>query len=283
MAKKRQPTREEIEQEAAAELNRSMRRSLPPSSSGYSTPMAPETPSAWGQDPGPSRGSAGAGSWVTDGLSSSEEEETVTELAIQQMAERWGGKGSLEDHVISRVNPTDAEDARDRALRQAMANQARFAKPARRIQVPQSSSGGFAGSWTSSPTANTSKRMVWESALPTRDLSSRGAAEEPPDERAPARPRAKAEKASPKRAAPAKKAPAKKTAARKTAARKAPAEKASPKRAAAAKKTAVKKAPAAKKAAVKKAPAAKKAAVKRAPAAKKTARRAAPARKRAGR
>ena len=225
MAKKRQPTREEIEQEAAAELNRSMRRSLPPSSpSGYATPMAPENPSAWSQDPGSSRGSAGAGSWVTDGLTSSEEEETVTELAIQQMAERWGGKGSLEDHVISRVNPTEAEDARDRALRQAMANQARFAKPVRRVQVPQGSSGGFSGSWTSSPTANTSKRMVWESALPTKDLSSQEQAEEPSMERAPVRARAKAKKAPAKKApakkATAKKAPAKKTARKGTAARK---------------------------------------------------------------
>ena len=277
MAKKRQSTRDEIEQEAAAELNRSMRRSLPPSSSsGYSTPMAPEGPSGWRQDQGPSPGPAGAGSWVTDGLTSSEEEETVTELAIQQMAERWGGKGSLEDHVISRVNPTEAEDARDRALRQAMANQARFAKPARRIQVPQAASGGFAGSWTSSPTANTSQRMVWESALPARGLSSRDAADEPPVERAPATVRAKAKKTSPKRAAPAKKAPTKK----------APAKKAPAKRPAPAKKAPTKKAPAkkapAKKAPAKKAPA-KKAPAKKAPAVKKTTRKAAPARKRPGR
>jgi hypothetical protein len=274
MAKKRQTTREEIEKDAAAELNRSMRRSLAPQQSQYSAPERSAPPSSWRQEQGPSTIPKGPGSWPTDGLSSSEEEETVTELAIQQMAERWGGQGTLEDHVMSRVNPSEAEDARDRALRQAMANQARFAKPARRTAVPQASSRGFSGTWASSPVANTSQPMVWESAMPVREQSSSHAAEEvAPSQKTPAR------KAAPVREVSAKKAPVRKAPAKKAPAKKAPARKAAPaKKAAPARKAPAKKAPARKAAPAKKAAPARKAPAKKAP-----AKKAASTRKRAAR
>ncbi|MDP9420570.1 MAG: hypothetical protein M3P53_10565 [Actinomycetota bacterium] len=236
MAKKRQPSREELEREAAAELERSMQRSRmqqspypsPPSSYGAQQ-SAPPPPPAW-EPPDTDPGSS-ARYWEAPRLSAAEEEEAVTELALQQLAERWGGGGSIEDHVMTRMHPSQAEEARDRALREAIARQARFAKPVRRVPISQPTTRGFAGTWTStSPPAETTEPMAWEADIP----SAAPAPPEPAKKRAPNRSAAKEEgparkKASATRAAPAKRttagtraAPAKKAAARKsTAAKKA--------------------------------------------------------------
>lgn len=203
MARKKRPTREEIERQAQAELERSMGRSLGSPQSPYSGPSgppgapppaweqrqgprAPEPagPSAWQQHPGPAPDDEGFGR-----PSAADEEAAVTELALQQWAERRGG-GSLEDHVVGRMQPSQAEAARDQALREALARQQRFASPARRRPVPQSHERGFASSWTSStPAAATSDEpMVWEAAMPAGDSrrrSVRGSPEEA--EEAPAR------------------------------------------------------------------------------------------------
>ncbi len=211
MAKKRQPSREELEREAAAELERSMQRSRtqqspypsPPSSYGAQQ-SAP--PPAW-EPPDTDPGSSDR-YWEAPRLSAAEEEEAVTELALQQLAERWGGGGSIEDHVMTRMHPSQAEEARDRALREAIARQARFAKPVRRVPISQPTTRGFAGTWTStSPPAETTEPMAWEADIP----SAAPAPPEPAKKRAPNRSAAKEEgparkKASATRAAPAKKA-----------------------------------------------------------------------------
>ena len=207
MAKRRQPTREEIEQEAAAELNRSVQRSLASSESAYPAPARPvprpeeDEPPQWTPEYDESSG------WDISAearLSAAEEEEAVTGLAIQQLAERWG-RSAPEDHIIARVHPSQAEEARDRALREAVARQARFAKPVRRVPVPTQTTRGFSSSWTnSSPGAASSEPMVWESAMPITSAAEKAA----PAKKAPAK------------KAPAKKAPAKKTARKGTAARK---------------------------------------------------------------
>ncbi|MBW3580592.1 MAG: hypothetical protein KY431_06100, partial [Actinobacteria bacterium] len=142
MAKKRQPSREELEREAEAELERSMQRSRmqqspyssPQSSYGAPPPTPPSAPAWERSDPGPSDRY-----WEAPRLSPAEEEEAVTELALQQLAERRGGGGSIEDHAMLRLHPSQAEEARDRALREALARQTRFAKPSRRSPVPQPS------------------------------------------------------------------------------------------------------------------------------------------------
>jgi hypothetical protein len=235
MAKKRQPSHEEIEKEAATELNRSMRKALASSPSPYASPAGkgphpePSSPRQWGQE-----GPAGSGWDDADErrLTVAEEEEAVTGLAIQQMAERWGGS-SLEDHTISRTHPSQAEEARDRALRDAVARQSRFAKPARKVPVPQQGSRGFTGSWTSSSPADPSEPMAWESAVPQANIGAK------PSTGSAGRRKAPATKAAAKKA-PAKKAPAK----RAVPAKKAPAKKAPAKRAVPAKKAPAKKAPA---------------------------------------
>ncbi|MDQ3353383.1 MAG: hypothetical protein M3507_02655 [Actinomycetota bacterium] len=221
MAKKRQPSHEEIEKEAAAELNRSMRKALASSPSPYASPAGkgpqpePSSPRQWGQE-----GSAGSGWDDADErrLTVAEEEEAVTGLAIQQMAERWGGS-SLEDHTISRTHPSQAEEARDRALRDAVARQSRFAKPARKVPVPQQGSRGFTGSWTSSSPADPSEPMAWESAVPQANIGAKPSTGSAGRRKAPA-------KKAPAKKAPAKKAPAKKAPAKKAPAKKAPAKKA---------------------------------------------------------
>ncbi len=85
MAKKKQPTREEIEREATAELNRSIRGSFEPQQSSYSRPMRPATPPTWDREQSPEDDGGGAEGW-SPRMNASEEEEAVTELAIRQMA-----------------------------------------------------------------------------------------------------------------------------------------------------------------------------------------------------
>ncbi len=245
MAKKRQSTREEIEQEAEAELNRSMRGSFGRSQSPYaSSPRTgppglrggppPPPPRQWGE---PDDENEGWNDSAEARLSAAEEEEAVTGLAIQQMAERWGGGRAPEDHIMNRMHPSQAEEARDQALRDAVARQARFAKPVRRTPVPTLSSRGFSGSWTStSPAAESSQSTAWESDMPATTTRPRAVTTEPAKKKAPARKKGPAKRKAParkvpgKKVAPAKKAPAKKVPAKRSPAKVAPATKVPAKR-----------------------------------------------------
>ncbi|MBW3645156.1 MAG: hypothetical protein KY441_06595, partial [Actinobacteria bacterium] len=180
MARKRRPTREELERQAQIELERSMGRSLGSQGSPYSSPPGPGAgpPPAWEHDAGPREPEpAGPPAWQQEPgppgederfsrPTAAEEEAAVTELALQQWAERRGG-GPLETHVVNRMQPSQAEAARDQALREALARQQRFASPIRRAPVPQSKERGFSNSWTSSsPSAAHEEPMMWESAIP---------------------------------------------------------------------------------------------------------------------
>lgn len=53
-----------------------------------------------------------------------EEEEALTELALEQMAGRPGLAGNPEEHVIRRIDPASAEAMRDRAMREFMERKA---------------------------------------------------------------------------------------------------------------------------------------------------------------
>nr|MDQ3569273.1 hypothetical protein [Actinomycetota bacterium] len=119
------PSREELEREAARELERAGGGSGSQSSVGgwsppsLGAPLMPEEPGAG--EP--------AGTGDLDDGDEYEDEEAVTELALSWLADqdRPGGKRSLEDMVV-RVDASSATAARDRALQEHMERQAMLKK-----------------------------------------------------------------------------------------------------------------------------------------------------------
>lgn len=124
------PSKEDLEREAAAELQRLTQRARPPG--GFSS--GPPSPSGVAP-PGPSYGSPGS-TWQPLPDEDDEDEANfvenegaaVTDLAVRQWAERRGAKAKPEDFVRDPGFATSAEAARDRALREFFDRQARMAR-----------------------------------------------------------------------------------------------------------------------------------------------------------
>lgn len=117
-------SREEIERQAAAELQRMTSRSQaqPPSFPAPREP--PEAPAR--RPPAPSYGAPEPDEPGPRPVAD-DEEMAVTEMALMQLAERRGDQRSLEE-VIIRGDPYAAEVARDRALRELRERQERLAQ-----------------------------------------------------------------------------------------------------------------------------------------------------------
>lgn len=147
------PSKEDAEREAAEELARLTRGARPPDllrqeqRPAFTAPSQPPAfgpPSAFPSPGGPSGGYEPVGSAYPQpprgGLSREEEEEAITELAIQDLAER-AGRG-LEAFVIERVDPAAVEATRDRALQEILERQARIQRQARQRNPGRAPTGG---------------------------------------------------------------------------------------------------------------------------------------------